>query len=166
MTKINVFSENIHSSLEVNQKKAINIARNILKIFLAEACIFEKSCLNSLEFNCISFDILYCDNEKIYKINKEYRKKDYPADIITFSIFADSEDKFIFDGEINLGEIIISLDKVNENAKEKNKTFEEELYFLISHGIIHLLGFDHQTNEDYNFIIKAQELALQKVRGE
>ena len=93
---------------------------------------------------------------------KEYREKDYPADIITFAIFADTpvEERFVFDGEINLGEIIIALDKVIEEAEKKGKTKEDELAFLISHGILHLLGFDHQTEEDYNFIIELQDKAL------
>lgn len=162
----NIFSENIHNKLEVDEKKAIDIAKELLEYFLKEKNIFGKSCLKEFDFNCISFDILYCDSEKTHQINKEYRDKDYAADIITFAIFADSEEKFVFDNEINLGEIIISLDKVKENAEEKSVRFEDELYFLISHGIMHLLGFDHQTNEDYNFIIEAQVSALEKIRGE
>lgn len=182
--KINIFSENIHKDIEVNEKKAIETARKILDFYLEEKDIFDLSCLTGQDFNCISFDMLYCNNEKIHQINKEYRRKDSPTDIITFAIFADSEEKFIFDKEINLGEIIISLDKVTEaanskqqiaNGKEEKETLhpfthspvqlEAELYFLISHGIMHLLGFDHQTNEDYNFIIEAQTSALKKVRG-
>lgn len=163
--EINIFSENIHKSLEIDEKKAIDTARGVLKYYLKDITILEKSCLFNQDFNCISFDILYTDNQKTHKINQEYRGKDYPADIITFSIFADSEDKFIFDGEINLGEIIISLDKVAANADEKGISFEDELYFLIAHGIMHLLGFDHQTNEDYNFIVEAQKAALKNTGG-
>ena len=159
----NIFSENIHKGLSVNEKKAIDVARKILDVYLEEEHIFKDSCLFGYEFDCISFDILYCDNEKTHQINKEYRNKDYAADIITFAIFADSEEKFVFDKEINLGEMIISLDKVEANAKEKQSGFEDELYFLISHGIMHLLGFDHQTEEDYNFIMKAQTSALKKL---
>lgn len=165
MTTINIFSENIHNNIDADEKKAIINAKKILKHYLQEPKIFDNSCLVNLDFNCISFDILYCDNEKSHQINKEYRKKDYPADIITFAIFADSDEKFIFDKEINLGEIIISLDKVSSNAVEKNTEFENELYFLISHGIMHLLGFDHQTNEDYNFIIEAQTSALKQLES-
>lgn len=172
--KINIFSENIHKTIEVNEKKAIEAAKKVLNFYLNKKNIFGLSCLYGQKFNCISFDILYCDNEKTHQINKEYRAKDYPADIITFAIFADSEEKFIFDKEINLGEIIISLDKVleeamnqrNKDAKGKEEDFEHQLYFLISHGIMHLLGFDHQTDEDYNFIIKAQTDALRVTRGE
>lgn len=164
MIKINIFSENTHHDLEVDERKAIIAAKKILKFYLQEKSIVDLSCLTNREFDCLSFDILYCDNEKTYQINKEYRQKDYPADIITFAIFADSEEKFIFDKEINLGEIIISLDKVNNNVIEKKTTFEEELFFLISHGIMHLLGFDHQTNEDYTFIIQAQTSALERLK--
>lgn len=163
MTKFNIFSENIHKSIEVDEKKEINIAKKLLRFYLKEKGIFDLSCLVGREFNCISFDILYCDNEKTHEINKEYRQKDYVADIITFAIFADSEEKFIFDGEINLGEILISLDKVEANATEKGTSFETELDFLVSHGIMHLLGFDHQTEEDYNFIMKAQSNALEAI---
>ncbi len=158
-TIINIFSENIHQSIEINQKKAIDAARNIFKEYLKQDFI-KNSALAGLDFETISFDILYCNNEKTHSVNREYRDKDYVADIITFAIFADTEDKFVFDGEINLGEIIISLDKVEEISKENSTTFEHELYFLISHGIMHLLGFDHQNEEDYNFVVNAQNNAL------
>lgn len=162
----NIFSENIHSSVVVDEKAAIEVAKKTLDYYLSEKTIFEKSCLAGFDFKTLSFDILYCDSEKTQKINIEYRGKDYAADIITFAIFADSEEKFVFDDEINLGEIIISFDKVYENAGDKGISFEEELYFLISHGIMHLLGFDHQTEQEYNFIIEAQTSALKKIRGE
>lgn len=163
--KINIFSENIHGSIDFDEKKALETAKKITKYYLEDERIFSQSCLNGRAFDCLSFDILYCGSEKTHDINREYRQKDCAADIITFAIFADSEEKFIFDGEINLGEIIISLDKVKENALEKGVEFESELHFLISHGIMHLLGFDHQTNEDYTFIIEAQTFALNKVGG-
>lgn len=166
MTEINIFSENTNINFEVDEKKAIDTTRGVLEYFLADEKIFKGSCLADEDYNCLSFDILYCDSEKTHQINKEYREKDYAADIITFAIFADSEEKFVFDGEINLGEIIISLEKVNQNATEKNVSFESELHFLISHGIMHLLGFDHQTNEDYNFIVESQASALKKIAGQ
>lgn len=159
--EINVFSENIHKELEVNEEEAIAIARKIFKFYLEDDTIYNDSCLFEQEFDCVSFDILFCDSEMTHNVNREYRQKNYPADIITFAIFADGEEKFNFDNEINLGEIIISLDKVIENATDKNVSFEEELNFLISHGIMHLLGFDHQTEEEYNFIIEAQTSALE-----
>lgn len=165
MTKSNIFSENIHKSIEVDEKRSIETAKKILDFYLSEEAVFSKSCLADQTFNLISFDILYCDNEKTHQMNEKYRHKDGPADIITFAIFADGEEKFIFDNEINLGEIIISLDKVSQNSLEKGVDFEQELNFLISHGIMHLLGFDHQTNEEYNFIVEIQASALNNLQG-
>ena len=159
MTKLNLFSENIYEDWEVDEKYFIDIAKEILKFYLKE--VEELSCLNNQQFDTISFDFLYCDSKKTHEINREYRQKDYPADIITFAIFADSDEKFIFDGEINLGEVIIALDKVIEESEKKGTTKEHELAFLISHGILHLLGFDHQTEADYNFIIDLQNRALE-----
>lgn len=160
--KLNIFSENIFEKLEVNEKKFIQIAKKIFKFYLTLPEIFEKSCLAGLDYNTVSFDFVYCDSEKTHEINREYRDKDYPADIITFAIFADAqpEERFIFDGEVNLGEVIIALDKVQEEAEKKDVTFDYELSFLISHGILHLLGFDHQTEADYNFVISVQNKAL------
>ncbi len=159
--KINIFSENIFQKIELDEKKFIDLARSILNIYLEE--IKDKSCLDGYEYSTISFDFLYCDSEKTHQINREYRNKDYPADIITFAIFADSEEKFIFDKEINLGEVIIALDKVKEEADKKGTSFDYELTFLISHGIMHLLGFDHKTEEDYNFVIGMQNKALERL---
>ena len=162
---INIFSENIYESWKVDEAKLILIARRILEYYLMRNDICENSCLNGYYFDTISFDILYCNGEKTHQINKEYRDKDYVADIITFAIFADTaeEDRFIFDNEINLGEIILALDKITKSAEEKGVSKEYELCFLIAHGILHLLGFDHQTEEDYNFIVEAQKLALNKI---
>lgn len=161
--KINIFSENIFPDWNINEKRFIQTAKKILKFYLEQPEINENCCLQGQAFNTISFDFLYCDSAKTHEINREYRDKDYPADIITFAIFADSDEKFIFDGEINLGEVIIALDKVREEAEKKNVTPEFELSFLISHGIMHLLGFDHQTMEDYNFVIAQQNKALESL---
>lgn len=157
----NIFTENIYADWVIDEKLFIDRARNILKFYLSVPEVYEACCLNGFDYDTVSFDFLYCDSKKTHEINREYRQKDYPADIITFAIFADSEEKFVFDGEINLGEVIIALDKVIEEAEKKGVSREYELSFLISHGILHLLGFDHQTEEEYNFIIDLQNRALE-----
>lgn len=162
-TKFLIFSENIYPDWEIDERKYINRAKKLLKYYLSKPDVFESCALFGHDFNTVSFDFLYCDSVKTHEINREYREKDYPADIITFAIFADSEEKFVFDGEINLGEVIIALDKVQEEAVKKGKTAEQELSFLISHGILHLLGFDHQTEEEYNFVVGLQNEALEAV---
>lgn len=164
MTRFNIFSENIFHDWQIDEKYFINLAKKILKFYLSIPEVYDNACLSGFDYKTVSFDFLYCDSIKTHEINKEYRNKDYPADIITFAIFADSEDKFIFDGEINLGEVIIALDKVIEEADKKGVTKEFELTFLISHGILHLLGFDHQSEDDYNFVIDLQNKALESIK--
>ena len=61
---------------------------------------------------------------------------------------------------------MLALDKVREEAKKHNVSDEYELYFLIAHGILHLLGFDHQTEEDYNFVVEVQKKALKYAMGD
>ena len=165
MTKINIFSENIYENWAVNEKFFIDKARKILNFYMSIPEIYDNCCLSEYAYKTISFDFLYCNSVKTHEINREYRDKDYPADIITFAIFADTDetDRFVFDGEINLGEVIIALDKVIEEAEKKSVTKEYELLFLISHGIMHLLGFDHQTEEDYNFVVDKQNKALKAI---
>lgn len=164
MTTINIFTENIFDSWQVDEKEVINKTTKMLQFYINN--IGNKSCLFNKKYETISLDILFCDSKKTHELNKEYRDKDYPADIITFAIFADDENSFIFDGEINLGEIIIALDKVIEQVNKdisNSSNKEQELYFLLSHGLMHLLGFDHQTEEEYNFVIGKQRKALEHI---
>lgn len=153
---VNIFIENEYPDFqngeELDCAKLTQDAVSMTKYFLQNHEWVKGSCLNGENFSLLYFDVVFCDNEKIREINREYRQKDVPTDVITFAIFADSpkEEKFIFDGEINLGEVIISLDKTLEQSKDNShhkNTFKSELYFLLAHGILHLLGFDHQDEE-------------------
>lgn len=94
-----------------------------------------------------NFDITICDNEFIKSINKKYRNIDNATDVITFAMFWDSEEKIIIDSKIYLGQILISLDKVYSQAKENNVLDAYEFLNLLAHGILHLIGFDHQTED-------------------
>ena len=164
MTTINIFTENIFDGWKPDEKYIIEKTRKLLEFYISE--LKEKSCLNNREYSTITLDIVLCDSGKTHEYNRDYRNKDYPADIITFAIFADDENSFIFDGEINLGEIVIALDKVIEGVNRDishSKNKEQELFFLISHGLMHLLGFDHQSEEEYNFVIAEQRRALESI---
>ena len=161
MTTINIFTENLYNDWKVDEKDVIDKTRRMLEFYIKE--LEKESCLYQKEYESLTVDIVFCNSEKTQELNRDYRNKDYPADIITFAIFADDENHFIFDGDINLGEIVIALDKVIEGANRdisNSKNKEQELFFLISHGLMHLLGFDHQTEEEYNFVINEQKRAL------
>lgn len=161
MTTINIFTENLYNDWKVDEKDVIDKTRRMLEFYIKE--LEKESCLYQKEYESLTLDIVFCNSEKTQELNRDYRNKDYPADIITFAIFADDENHFIFDGDINLGEIVIALDKIIEGANRdisNSKNKEQELFFLISHGLMHLLGFDHQTEEEYNFVINEQKRAL------
>lgn len=177
---INVFTENIYHKWELDEAEVIKVTRKIVEYYLGAGdektgeedntdkvknsdeigSLLEISCLGDVDFDTVTFDILFCDGEKTHQINKDYRDKDYVADIITFAIFADDDSKFVLDGDVNLGEIIIALDKIEQEAGKTGVSKYYQLYFLIAHGILHLLGFDHQTEEDYNFVVSVQKKAL------
>lgn len=164
MTTINIFTENIFRGWKLNEKDVIAKTRTMLEYMISE--LESKSCLANREYSSITLDIVFCNSDKTYELNRDYRDRDKPADIITFAIFADDEKSFVFDGDINLGEIVIALDKVIEQVNRDisgSKNREQELFFLISHGLMHLLGFDHQTEEDYNFVISTQRKALEHI---
>ena len=164
MTQINIFTENLYDSWQVDEKDVIEKTRKMLEFYISD--VGSKSCLYGKEFESITLDMVFCDSEKTHELNRDYRDKDYPADIITFAIFADDENSFVFDGDINLGEIIIALDKVIEGANRdisNSQNKKQELFFLISHGLMHLLGFDHQSEEEYNFVISEQKKALENI---
>ena len=84
---INVFTENIYPDWEIDEVKCIAITRKIVEYYLEQ--LLDISCLDGFDFESLTFDILFCDSEKTHQINRDYRNKDYPADIITFAIFSD-----------------------------------------------------------------------------
>ena len=152
--ELNIFLENICENFEPapDKRQLTDNTKKMLAFFLDNEEWVKKSCLNGEDFKTLSFDVVFCDNEKIHEINRDYRQKDTPTDVISFAIFADSEpaERFVFDEEINLGEIIISLEKTKQQAEENSHSFLDELYFLLAHGILHLAGYDHQTEETLN----------------
>ncbi|MEG7333414.1 rRNA maturation RNase YbeY [Bacillus subtilis] len=90
-------------------------------------------------------------NEDIQQINKEYRGKDAPTDVISFALEEEGEGEVeILGAEMPpvLGDIIISADRTREQAEEYNHSFKRELGFLAVHGFLHLLGYDHMTKEE------------------
>ncbi|MDD3236501.1 MAG: rRNA maturation RNase YbeY [Candidatus Gastranaerophilales bacterium] len=161
MTQLNIFIENIYEKYEIDEAKVLVNLKRIVEYILANNEVFDNSCLANYVFNSLSFDVVLCDNDKIHEVNRDYRNKDRATDVITFAMFADSDEdeRFILDGDISLGEIIVSIDKTEEQSKDHNQTFDDELYFLLAHGVLHLLGFDHQTEDEYNFMMNTQELA-------
>lgn len=163
INKIDCLLENANEDYEIDVEQWTEISKKLFENLMTHEEIAADSCLEGLEFDEVFFDITFTNAAETHELNKTYREKDYPADIITFALFADSEDDLIIDGRIVLGDIIVALDKVEEMAKEEGKPFDYMLKFLIAHGILHLLGFDHQTEDEYNFVVKHQNQAIEEL---
>ncbi|MBO7672161.1 rRNA maturation RNase YbeY [bacterium] len=164
MTKIvECLTDNENQDFDVDTDEWQNIAVKLFKNLVSHKEVAEHFCLKDIDYEKVFFDIRFTNSVETHELNRTYRDKDYPADIITFALFADDDNASVPDGQVILGDIIIALDKVEEMAKEENKTFDYELKFLIAHGILHLLGFDHRDETEYNFVVKHQNLAIEEL---
>ena len=110
--------------------------------------------------------ITLTNNEEIHKINKEYRDVDRPTDVLSFPMYERDEIaglKNDTDDEIEkiLGDIIVSIEKVREQAEEYGHSFERELAYLVTHGMHHLLGYDHMIEEEKAVMRKREEEILE-----
>lgn len=132
----------------------------IVKLLFEIDKIKQNSAIKGFNVETLAFDIVFVDDNTIHSINKEYRKKDSPTDVITFALFADDENKFVFDKTVELGEIIISVDTAKRQMQDN---IETEVLTLICHGILHLLGFDHLTDKDYNFVVRIQDSVISRL---
>ncbi|MBB5324753.1 putative rRNA maturation factor [Anoxybacillus tepidamans] len=109
--------------------------------------------------------ISFVDNEQIRLINRDYRGKDQPTDVISFALEELGEGEVEIIGvnmPLVLGDIVISVPKAKEQAEEYGHSFMRELGFLAVHGFLHLLGYDHETEEEEKEMFSKQEQILEK----
>ncbi|WP_167627980.1 rRNA maturation RNase YbeY [Listeria valentina] len=109
--------------------------------------------------------VTFMDNAGIREINREYRSKDAATDVISFALEELGEDELpiIFEEDQlprNLGDIIISTERANEQAAEYGHSFDRELGFLAVHGLLHLLGYDHMEKADEEKMFGLQKEVL------
>ncbi|MGN0408005.1 MAG: rRNA maturation RNase YbeY [Bacteroides sp.] len=128
----------------------------IIRSVIEEAVNFEK-CPYEVEVN-----VILTDNVSIHEINREYRDVDAPTDVLSFPMIeydtpagfdiieaADIEDYFEPDtGELILGDIIVSVEKVMEQADKYGHSVKRELAFLVAHSMLHLFGYDHMEPDE------------------
>lgn len=106
--------------------------------------------------------------EQIHVLNKEYRNVDRATDVLSFPMFEKNEiDEIVAKREKNklpepLGDIVISLEKVGEQAEEYGHSFERELSYMVVHGFYHVMGYDHIKEEDKQ-IMRAKEEAVLEI---
>ncbi len=104
------------------------------------------------------FTIIFVTKEEIHELNKQYRGVDRVTDVISFAL-EDAHDVSLTDVRV-LGDIYICIDRMKEQAIEYNHSETRELSFLTVHGLLHLLGYDHQTKEDEEVMFGLQRKIL------
>lgn len=155
--------EIIYKNLEKNDKY-----ENTIKEVINECFKTEK-----LDKTNLYISITLTEPNEIEKINKQYRNIDRPTDVLSFPMFEKEElDRFIEENSKNtdiniqadiLGDVVISIPKVYEQAEEYGHSFERELAYMVVHGFYHLMGYDHIEEKDKVIMRKKEETVLSKL---
>ena len=104
--------------------------------------VFEKQTIDNSEIT-----IIFTNNDHIREINREYREKDYPTDVISFAYMDDPFPGEGSESDTYLGDIYISVEKAAEQADEFGSSCDQEIDRLVIHAILHLMGYDHEKGE-------------------
>lgn len=138
--------------------------------FSALAAAFD----GEVEADCgLAAEVVLVDGEEIRRLNRELRKVDAVTDVLSFpaldNIKGEKLHKKAFpadvdeEGNLFLGSIAICVKRAKEQAEEYGHSFERELYYLLAHGLFHLLGYDHMTDEDKAEMRLHEERVMNKI---
>ena len=143
-----------YNNIEENEEYNKIINTVVKKCFEEEGLIDSK----------LIMTITFTTPEQIHKINKEYRQVDRPTDVLSFPMFEKDEiPNIISEIEEPLGDIVISIEKVKEQAEEYGHSFERELAYMVVHGFYHLMGYDHIELVDRTEMRAKEEIILNKL---
>lgn len=121
----------------INNQRKIKFDKTIFQTFAENAALLIE------ETEQKYFTVAFVSDKKIRKLNKEFRGKDKMTDVLSFEFEPDE-----FESDQNyLGDIVISAEQAERQAVENDLTFEREIKQLILHGILHLCGYDHETDD-------------------
>ena len=130
-----------------NKQQQFEIEDDIVELF--EEIVEEAARLEGYSEGEISVALL--DNEEIQTLNKKYLNKDQPTDVLSFPM-----------GEDIWGDILISVERAYSQAEEYGHSFKRELCYLLTHGVLHLLGYNHKNSGDKNEMRQKEERILSK----
>lgn len=133
-----------------------NLTNEKVNLQLLDKVVCKVSKLLNINNSFVS--IVLTDNKHIHEINKTYRNIDRETDVISFA-FMDNDENIKSD-ITDLGEIYISLEKAHSQAEDYNHSFEREICFLLVHGLLHLLGYDHMNEKDEKEMFGLQDEIL------
>lgn len=121
----------------------------------------------SLDFEGIDtaceVSLVFVDNEQIHEMNRDYRDKDAPTDVLSFPQYDSLSEMESYPEELAIGDIVISLERAVEQASEYGHSLEREVCFLTAHSMFHLFGYDHETESDRRVMRAREEAVLEKL---
>ncbi|SNS92111.1 probable rRNA maturation factor [Anaerovirgula multivorans] len=140
-----------------NRQNIVDIEEELIKILqkAVEACLVYEGWEEDYE---VSLSLV--DNAEIQQLNKGYRGKDNPTDVLSFPMVDDDTPTM---EEKILGDIVISVEKAVEQAEEYGHSFYREISFLTVHSMFHLMGYDHMEEEDEKIMRHKEEEVLMKL---
>jgi len=127
------------------------------KVF--ESCFKEEDLYNGEIYICV----ILSDEEYIRKINSKFRDIDRVTDVLSFPMFEKDEIEFAKQRKENLGDIIICIKRVQEQAIEYGHSFEREFAYMLVHGFYHLMGYDHMEEDEKKIMREKEEYILSKL---
>ncbi len=133
-------------------------------VWLERAKGFALTALDQMRKENWVVSLLFCDDDFIQTVNRDYRQKDEPTDVLSFPLGDTVEQEG--DSVFLAGDIVISLPALQRNAVDFSVTPNEELKRLIVHGLLHLSGMDHTTNAPDEPMLALQETILAQLSGE
>jgi probable rRNA maturation factor len=138
---------------------AVHIRRETLrpKVSLARMKQRAQSILNHLGEERSELSLLLVNNREIRALNAKFRGKNQPTDVLSFPL-----EERLPTGVRLLGDVVISLQQAQKQAREKRKDFAREVEWLLIHGILHLLGYDHERSRKDERIMRAMERKIQR----
>lgn len=116
--------------------------------------------------NQLELSIVLVDDAQIHELNRDHRGVDRPTDVLSFALLeaGDEEEPRVLDAPADapvlLGDVIISLERARSQAQEYGHSLEREIGFLVAHGVLHLLGYDHERPEQEKEMFDLQESIL------
>ncbi|GAB4268679.1 rRNA maturation RNase YbeY [Thermincola ferriacetica] len=117
--------------------------------------------LEQSEFPGAEVGIVLVDDDYIHQLNKQYRGVDSPTDVLSFALIEDGEEEFFEEEkDLLLGDVFISVERAQNQAEEYGHSFTREMAYLTAHGMFHLLGYDHNTEEERDIMREKEEQVL------
>ncbi len=141
---------------DLQEKKTINLA------------YLEERALNILrEMQCderCEVSIALVDDQEMHRLNLQYRHIDTPTDVLSFALQEADEPTMLSESApILLGDVILSTETIQRQAEERGHSFEQELSILLIHGLLHLLGYDHQADDETEVMEPLEQQLLKKL---